>query len=634
LSEIDSATAIATADGAVVIANTADAKSTTTQGQLDTIVIASGTSDAETIQARGGEPLLYNRLDKVDTQLDDVVQLNVRSLGTTNLVANLSQTITDFTGDKLELYFPIGVYDLSGLGSSLTNTKDLKIVGQSKELTVIKGLANVSLFDCMHGIEVENVTFDTWYNVLNFDNAEAVNQIKIINCLFNNISGSVLRWHTPTILAKVNNIVICDNTLDTIGRIALEVTAHFDRAIVSRNNIKNVVNATHGVIGIMMGRDDLDGQENYKNITIKDNILENITCGSEQMAIGIMVLGVKSIITGNIVTNVNNLTGTDCEGIYTKTMRGVIANNILINAGKSQGAINIKGGLRAVDTSTYGKGYSVICSKNHIMVDDYTLISNGISCQTEDIIIVDNIIEGITGTGILFVGIHEKRNVRITGNIIRKITGDHGIWIRIPIHNLIISENTIDGINSVSACHGIRLSHDTSWNGKNIKIIDNVVTDILSSGGQAIALYFNSGGSGKLQNIVIRGNCLIATTRGILFGGVDNYEEISLLDNTIEATTPFSGVSTPSSIRNNSGYKTENRGTVTIANGTTITYSTPHEVFVPTIAGIFLSPTTSLGLAKSFWVSSVSATQFTVSLDIDPGQDVTFNWIARSPNSN
>ena len=76
LSEIDSATAIATADGAVVIANTADAKSTTTQQQLDTIVIASGTSDAETIQARGGEPLLYNRLDNVDTHLADVTPLS------------------------------------------------------------------------------------------------------------------------------------------------------------------------------------------------------------------------------------------------------------------------------------------------------------------------------------------------------------------------------------------------------------------------------------------------------------------------------------------------------------------------------------------------------------------------------
>ena len=76
LSEIDSAAAIATADGAVVIANTADAKSTTTQQQLDTVIIASGTSDAETIQARGGEPLLYNRLDKVDTQFAQTMNKN------------------------------------------------------------------------------------------------------------------------------------------------------------------------------------------------------------------------------------------------------------------------------------------------------------------------------------------------------------------------------------------------------------------------------------------------------------------------------------------------------------------------------------------------------------------------------
>jgi len=49
--------------------NQAIDQANTVQGQLDTIIIASGTSDAETIQARGGEPLLYNRLDKVGTQL-------------------------------------------------------------------------------------------------------------------------------------------------------------------------------------------------------------------------------------------------------------------------------------------------------------------------------------------------------------------------------------------------------------------------------------------------------------------------------------------------------------------------------------------------------------------------------------
>ena len=51
--------------------NEAIDQANTVQGKLDTIIIDSGTSDAEVIQARGGEPLLYNRLDKVDTQLAD-----------------------------------------------------------------------------------------------------------------------------------------------------------------------------------------------------------------------------------------------------------------------------------------------------------------------------------------------------------------------------------------------------------------------------------------------------------------------------------------------------------------------------------------------------------------------------------
>jgi len=54
--------------------NEAIDQANTVQGQLDTIIIDSGTSDAEVIQARGGEPLLYNRLDKVDTQLAENMQ--------------------------------------------------------------------------------------------------------------------------------------------------------------------------------------------------------------------------------------------------------------------------------------------------------------------------------------------------------------------------------------------------------------------------------------------------------------------------------------------------------------------------------------------------------------------------------
>jgi len=48
--------------------NAVDAKnmSESTQTQLNNIIIDSGTSDAEVIQARGGEPVLNDRLNKYD----------------------------------------------------------------------------------------------------------------------------------------------------------------------------------------------------------------------------------------------------------------------------------------------------------------------------------------------------------------------------------------------------------------------------------------------------------------------------------------------------------------------------------------------------------------------------------------
>src|SRR5699024_12452221 len=55
---------IGIADNALNIANQSKQQSTNTQKQLDDLIIHSGTSDAEVIQARAGEPLLKDRLDK------------------------------------------------------------------------------------------------------------------------------------------------------------------------------------------------------------------------------------------------------------------------------------------------------------------------------------------------------------------------------------------------------------------------------------------------------------------------------------------------------------------------------------------------------------------------------------------
>lgn len=93
---------------AVNTANQAKAKSDDTQQQLDTIVIESGTSDAETLQARGGFPLLKDRLESVDAQLaekaekTEVSTVNTQLESAVSRIENVEVRIDDIVAPKIE----------------------------------------------------------------------------------------------------------------------------------------------------------------------------------------------------------------------------------------------------------------------------------------------------------------------------------------------------------------------------------------------------------------------------------------------------------------------------------------------------------------------------------------------------
>jgi hypothetical protein len=82
-------------------------------------------------------------------------------------------------------------------------------------------------------------------------------------------------------------------------------------------------------------------------------------------------------------------------------------------------------------------------------------------------------------------------------------------------------------------------------------------------------------------------------------------------------------------IRHNGGYITEASGTATVASGQT-TVSPTHGLSVtPTAAHISVTPTNSMGNAAKFWVSAVSSTTFTITVNADPGATTaTFAWKA------
>jgi len=128
--------------------NQAIDQANTVQGQLDTIVIASGTSDAETIQARGGEPLLYNRLDKVDTQLaQKTTVINVHTFTTIQLAIDKAIEVKNTGANPTLLFSYLGNYETTGTtyipsGINVMMEKNIVYTGTENITVLVVGEAS------------------------------------------------------------------------------------------------------------------------------------------------------------------------------------------------------------------------------------------------------------------------------------------------------------------------------------------------------------------------------------------------------------------------------------------------------------------------------------------------------------
>ncbi|MEW4328238.1 polysaccharide deacetylase family protein [Rossellomorea marisflavi] len=74
-------------------------KATTTQAQLDDIILENGQSDAEVVQARGGEPLLYERLNKADERQSESLKYFTTNFNYLNDAKKEKKCIVSFIAD-------------------------------------------------------------------------------------------------------------------------------------------------------------------------------------------------------------------------------------------------------------------------------------------------------------------------------------------------------------------------------------------------------------------------------------------------------------------------------------------------------------------------------------------------------
>jgi hypothetical protein len=176
---------------------------------------------------------------------------------------------------------------------------------------------------------------------------------------------------------------------------------------------------------------------------------------------------------------------------------------------------------------------------------------------------------------------------------------------------------------------------NTIWNGA----IVNCTTGVLFTGGTmncVLNVGFESNTTGLSIDAGIHHRAFAcrfeSNTTAIAVAGAPQHSQVFAMNYFSGNTTEISG--TPgvnSRVSYNTGYITDNAGTGSIANGTTTDVITHGCDYTPAVADITVTlgenPTNTPG---AIWVDTITATQFTVNCENDPGaSNLDFSWSVR-----
>jgi len=210
------------------------------------------------------------------------------------------------------------------------------------------------------------------------------------------------------------------------------------------------------------------------------------------------------------------------------------------------------------------------------------------------------------------------RNLYIAQGGIKVIDNMYGSFVHSKIQSLVISNITNDlvwGNNDVVDVN----SHDIGL--LSITNCYMAGTNWVNSNSAPVYLRPNKANSTiglmRAENLYTLPSKIFGTGGGVTFSATATIE--APIAKTINGINIFN--STPTTVT-----FIRNIGTASILTGTTSIPVTHNLAYQPTAAQIFVSPTSSLGSATKWWISAIGATTFTINVDQNPGQTVTFAW--------
>lgn len=529
-----------------------------------------------------------------------------------------------------------GTYSLA-TWSEYRNTSPLTIVAEKPGTAVLVGPGSGSFLGPDSDLHLYGVSVEDFATPILLDTEEDIEYLHVEKCRFTDFTRGI--YGASSVTGSVKNAIIMGNYFGSgaAGGIEMQHSA-LESAIVSGNIIENLTRAGT-VRGIMLGQNSaLPSGATRGRFVVSNNILRSLVSTGEFEVQGILVYGERVVIEGNQLEDVTSEAETGCEGIYTKCRHSVIQGNILKDAGQYQAAINVKGARRSEGDDAVSPGYAINCSNNMIWFTGDTRPggTNGIVVETDEVIVEGNQVHGCIGNPI---HVRYPLNAVVRGNTLTRC--DAGVMIRVEPYSelsvgdtVIVDGNLIADITRTSGnIQGIGITNGYTEDLVNVFIRGNVMRRFTTSGNVWGIVIQTS--SGDINNVWIEDNVVPSeSARGINLTGANAIDEIVIRNNDLRCSgDPIASFATVTNheIRGNLGTNTRRKLRVTVSNGATASsatsYATPSYARAVQDRDVMAMPAGDLGSATKWWVVP-GATTFTINLDQDPGQNVTFNvWV-------
>jgi len=263
------------------------------------------------------------------------------------------------------------------------------------------------------------------------------------------------------------------------------------------------------------------------------------------------------------------------------------------------------------------------------------MINGASTASLRNAIIANSGSDGLQTGGASIV---HARDAQITGNAGRGVYAGEGSLIRTL--NTVITGNGGSGLQidagarvngpsptiSNNGGYGVRVQGRGLFACNTVTIQNNVSGGLYADGGDAWVSGGTISGHPAATDLKVGGG---ATIR--LSGSLTTTSGSTAANNVTDANVSAFNTLTASGSGGifGRGGNAANRGTTSIAAASTSVTVTHGVDFTPVAGEVWVTPTNNMGAATKFWVTNVTATQFTINVDAAPGVSATFAWAVR-----